>query len=73
MQMARVQWFMDMLAAENAENIAVFCHEGTIRCALKHAGDQIVHKQTLKNCGVYVFEYTNSAWHFIAEVGGERI
>ena len=73
MQMERVRQFMDMAAKENAESIAVFCHEGTIRCALKHTGDQIVHKQTLKNCGVYVFEYTNSAWRFIAEVGGERI
>ena len=72
MQMARVQRFMDTLAAENGENIAVFCHEGTIRCALQYAGDRIVHKESLKNCGVYVFERTDSIWQFVAEIGGDR-
>ena len=72
MQMERVQQFMDLLATENAENIAVFCHEGTIHCALRHAGDQVVHRESLKNCGVYIFEYTNSVWQFVAEIGGDR-
>lgn len=68
MQAARVKGFMDWVAAENASTIAVFCHEGTIRCALRHAGDQVVHKNPLKNCGVYILEYANSQWQFIAEL-----
>ena len=72
MQMARVQRFMDLLATENGENIAVFCHEGTIRCALKHAGDQVICKHSLTNCGIYIFEHIDSVWQFVAEIGGER-
>ena len=70
MQAARVERFMDRVARENAQSIAVFCHEGTIRCALRQAGDQIVHKNPLNNCGVYIFEYTDSVWQFVAEMGG---
>ena len=72
MQADRVKAFMDTVASEEAGTIAVFCHEGTIHCALRHAGDQIVHKQRLKNCGIYLLEHTNSLWQFIDEIGGER-
>lgn len=67
MHFARVKEFMEMAALQEAEEIAVFCHEGTIRCALQYAGDKDAYKRVLKNCGVYLFEYANSGWQFVKE------
>lgn len=72
MHVARVKEFMDTVALQDSEEIAVFCHEGTIRCALQYAGDEDASTRPLKNCGVYLFEYENSAWRFKAEVDGNK-
>jgi len=69
MHLARVNEFMDKAAKQDSGDIAVFCHEGTIRCALKLACDSDAYRRVLKNCGVYLFEYASFEWQFKAEVG----
>lgn len=64
MHLARVKEFMDTVALQEAEEVVVFCHEGTIRCALEFARDGQAYKRPLKNCGVYLFEYKNAVWEF---------
>lgn len=68
MHMNRVKQFMETAVLQKSERIAVFCHEGTIRCALMLARDVDAYKRVLKNGGVYLFEYANSEWQFKAEV-----
>lgn len=67
MHFARVKEFMDTAALQETGEVAVFCHEGTIRCALEYARDGQAYTRPLKNCGVYLFEYANSAWQFVKE------
>lgn len=70
MHFDRVKAFMEKIALQKAENVAVFCHEGTIRCALEYARDAEAFRRPLKNCGVYLFEYENSTWQFKTEING---
>ena len=64
MQMKRVGKFLDMISGEN---VAAFCHEGTIRCTLKLANDAEADTRILKNGGVYLFENNDGKWNFKAE------
>lgn len=73
MHFARVKEFMDMMALQEAEEIVVFCHEGTIRCALEYTRDEDAYKRPLKNCGVYLFEYVNFVWTFKAQIYPEYV
>lgn len=68
MHFNRVKEFMEKAALRKAEAIAVFCHEGTIRCALEYAHDEDARQRPLENCGVYLFEYENSTWQFKTQV-----
>lgn len=73
MHFARVKEFMDTMALQELKAVAVFCHEGTIRCALEYARDEDAYRRPLKNCGVYLFEYANSVWTFEAQIHPECV
>ena len=47
--------------------MAVFCHEGTIRCVLEICEGEWV-TPPLNNGGVYLFEYTDGNWKFEGQV-----
>ena len=72
MHLARVKKFMDMVALQVAGELAVFCHEGTIRCALEYACDEKARTRPLENCGVFLFEYKDSAWTFKTQIGNKE-
>lgn len=62
----RTKEFMDMVAGREDETVAVFCHEGTIKCVLDIAL-QIGHEISFKNIlccngSVSVFEYEDENW-----------
>ena len=72
MHVARVKEFMDTVALQETGEIAVFCHEGTIRCALEYARDGQAYTRPLENCGVFLFEYKDSAWTFKTQIGNKE-
>lgn len=72
MHFARVKEFMDTVALQETGEIVVFCHEGTIRCALEYARDEQARTRPLENCGVFLFEYANSTWTFKGQIGNKE-
>lgn len=66
MHVKRAKEFLDMVAGEEDKNIAVFCHEGTIKCILDIVL-QVGHWISIKNVvccngSVSVFEYKDGNW-----------
>ena len=62
----RSEEFLEMIASEEDTNVAVFCHEGTIKCSLDIVL-QIVHWVNIKNIlcsngSVTIFDYKNGHW-----------
>lgn len=63
MHLNRVKKFLEMLSKQPFENVAAFCHNGTIKCALESA--KIDPKSIeLKNGGVLVFEIKNTELNY---------
>ena len=63
MHLNRVKTFLEMLSNQSFENVAAFCHEGTIKCALELA--KIDPKSIeLKNGSVLVFEIKNTELNY---------
>ncbi|MBO5453362.1 MAG: histidine phosphatase family protein [Clostridia bacterium] len=63
MHLARVKTFVEILSKQPFENVAAFCHEGTIKCALELA--KIDPKSIeLKNGSVLVFEIKNTELNY---------
>ena len=62
----RVKEFLDMVAGEEDKNVAVFCHEGTIKCILDivlQVGHWIsINNVVCSNGSVSIFEYKNENW-----------
>lgn len=62
----RAKEFLDMVASEETENIAAFCHEGTIKCMLDIVLE-IGHWVSIKNIlcdngSVTILDYKNGNW-----------
>lgn len=60
----RVRRFMELLAEQKQDNIAVFAHNGFLRTFLDLAmGTALPRKYMLcRNCAVAIFEYENATW-----------
>ena len=67
MQHERVRQFLSMLETQPEENVAVFCHAGTITCALEVVlGVQNAYASlACENGSVSVFEYKNGSWRVL--------
>lgn len=67
MQRERVQKFLSMLETQPEENVAVFCHAGTITCALEVVlGVQNAYASlACDNGSVSIFEYKNGGWRLL--------
>ncbi len=68
MQRERVRKFMEYVVTQKEESIAVFCHAGTIRCAMEIAQDSEAYIRPINNCGVFLFEYSGSKWTYKQEI-----
>ncbi|MBQ8802808.1 MAG: histidine phosphatase family protein [Tyzzerella sp.] len=66
MHVKRVREFLEMVAGEEDTNVAVFCHEGTIKCVLDivlQVGHWISIKNIACNNGsISIFEYKDKHW-----------
>lgn len=66
MHLDRVKKFLEMVASEEDISVAVFCHEGTIKCALDivlQVGHWISIKNIACNNGsISIFEYKDKNW-----------
>lgn len=67
MQHERVRTFFKMLEEQPAENVAVFCHAGTITCAMEVVlGIRNGYASlACENGSVSVFEYANGRWQVL--------
>ena len=64
-QMARVRSFFDMVEKDSG-NVAVFCHEGTIKCALTIVeGSETFINRDCKNGAICIFEYSDGEWSLL--------
>lgn len=58
----RIQEFLDMLAADPAENVVAFAHAGPIRIALELILGARMPKARCNNCAIAVFSFENGEW-----------
>lgn len=66
MHVERAKKFLEMVASEEDTNVAVFCHEGTIKCILDIVL-QVGHWVSIKNIvcsngSISIFEYKDNNW-----------
>ena len=60
----RVQEFLDIVASSQHENIAAFCHGGTMRAFLRNVIGKDINTYNFEcpNCCISVFELKNDRW-----------
>lgn len=59
----RAQEFLDMLAADPADNVVAFSHAGLIRIALELVVGTRLKNVRCNNCSVAIFAYENGEWY----------
>ena len=64
---ARLREFLKLLEADPVDSVAAFCHLGAVRGMINiiYQGGE-APTVTLKNCGIFVFNYVNGKWSFEA-------
>ena len=64
-QMARVRGFIETVEKDFG-TVAVFCHEGTIKCALTIVEDsETFINRDCKNGAICIFEYSDGKWSLV--------
>ena len=64
---ARLREFLNLLESDPIDTVAAFCHLGAIRGMINIVSEGgEVPAVSLKNCGVFVFNYNNGKWSFEA-------
>ena len=64
----RVKKFLDILAQDPCENVAVFAHNGVMNTMLRIVLGVAVDPSAVRtnNCGIHVFEYMEGKWRLLA-------
>ena len=60
--------FPELESLENVENVAVFCHEGTVKCFLSYVLGYPIDPTRLRvdNGSVSTFSYTDGKWRLLS-------